>query len=158
MKRFSLFLALMVGLMVFTALLAACQGMGSNPTADQSGWNATDPQTLMIPRWFLNSLVIDGKAVDLGDKQLTLQFEEGGKANGAGGCNSFFADYKVSSSGSLTFGGIGATKMACELGMDLDQDYFRALSQVEQFRTEDGKLTVSSADGKTTLIYNLPPK
>jgi heat shock protein HslJ len=157
-KRFYILSGVLVVLIAVVIILMTRQSQANTPPPTPNGWNATDPQTLMIPRWFLNTLVVDGKEVELGDKLLNLQFEEGSKANGEGGCNSFFADYQVSSDGKLSFGPIGSTKMACEPGMDLETAYFDALSRVQQFRTEQGKLTLSSTDGKTTLIYNMPPK
>ena len=58
-------------------------------------------------------MLVDGKVVEFGDNLLNLQFEEGGNANGEGGCNSFFATYQAGSDGSITFGPVGSTKMAC---------------------------------------------
>ena len=155
-RRFYLLAGGIVIVIAVIVVLLTRQGANSNPPA--SGWNATDPQGLMIPRWFLNSLVLDGKKVVLGDKLLNLQFEENGNVNGEGGCNSFFATYQVSSDGKLIFGPVGSTKMACADGMELENSYFTAISRVAQFRTADGQVTLASADGKTVLTFNRPPK
>jgi len=119
----------------------------------------TDPQKLMIPRWFLSSLTVNGQAVELGEAQLTLQFEEGGAMNGQGGCNSFSGKYEANLNGEMHFGDIAATLMACD-NMQIETAYFQGLNSVERFQTEniDGKLILSSTDGKTNLVFVKPPK
>ena len=42
--------------------------------------------------------------------------------------------------------------------MAQESAYFSALAKVSQFNVENGKLTLSSADGKTSLVYRMPPK
>jgi putative lipoprotein len=120
----------------------------------------TDPQKLMIPRWFLSALTLDGQVIDIpaGQQKMTLQFETETKANGTGGCNSFGADYQASKDGKLSFGPIMSTMMACENGMQLETAYLQALAKVQQFKVVQTKLTLSSNDGKTTLVLSMPPK
>jgi len=144
--------ALMVAMMVF---ITGCTQTGAAQTS-----GSTDPQKLMIPRWFLSSLTLDGQAVDIpaGQQKITLQFEQDNKANGAGGCNSFGTEYKVSPDGKLSFSPIMSTLMACTEGMEQESAYFNALAKVEQFKVDGGKLTLSSADGKTSLVFQMPPK
>lgn len=155
-KSYSLLVGvILIGIVIVIALLVR-QGVSSSPALP--AWNATDPQTLLIPRWFLNSMLVDGKVVEFGDNLLNLQFEADGNANGEGGCNSFFATYQAGTDGSITFGPVGSTKMACPDFMELENDYFSAISRVSQFRTSEGHLTLSSEDGKTVLTFNMPPK
>ncbi len=155
-KRIYLWISLIVLAILVVIVLDARTGEVNEDAV--AGWNGAALQKLMIPRWFLNSLVLDGEEVGLPEKHLTLQFEEGGQANGEGGCNSFFATYEARPDGKITFGSVGATKMACEDGMEQENAYFNALAQVTQFRTAEGQLTLTSADGKTSLIFNMPPK
>lgn len=154
MKRKSTLLigALLVG---FVAVIVLVNRIGE---AQAPGNPATDPQTLMIPRWFLTSLTLQGKNISLPETHLTLQFEEGGKANGQGGCNNFGTTYQVSKDGKLSFGQTVSTMMACDKGMDAEGAYFQALSEIQQFRRDGGKLILSSADGKTSLVFSMPPK
>jgi heat shock protein HslJ len=42
--------------------------------------------------------------------------------------------------------------------MELERAYFEALSKVEKFNTENYKLTLSSADDQSVLIFSMPPK
>lgn len=129
-------------------------------TAQESSWGdpSTDPQKLMIPRWFLSSLTHNGQPVELGDAQITLQFTEGNQANGSAGCNDFFADYEVANNGKLTFSQAGSTMMYCDNFMQQETAYLDALTQISQFKTEQGKLILSSADGQTTMTFAMPPK
>jgi heat shock protein HslJ len=118
-----------------------------------------DPQKLLIPRWFLSELTLNGQKVDIpaGQQNITLQFEDGGKANGNSGCNDFGTDYKAGKDGKLSFGQITSTLMACD-NMQQESAYLDALSKVQQFKVEGGKLTLSSADGQTAMVFTMPPK
>jgi heat shock protein HslJ len=145
-------------IVIVVVLILVQSGAAQQPPAPGSG--STDPQTLMIPRWFLNSLSLDGQAVDIpADQQsITLQFVPDGSANGKGGCNEFGTTYTAAADGKLSFGPVMSTKMACDSLMVQENAYFNALGKVTQFKTEGGRLTLSSADGKTTLVYRMPPK
>ena len=127
------------------------------PEAPQPA-GSTDPQHLMIPRWFLQSLTVNGVEVPLPDKHLTLQFEPDKNANGDSACNGFFTTWEADYDGSLTFGPIGATKMFCDGVMETESAYFDALSRVTQFVRPEGKLILSSTDEQTTLVFVMPPK
>jgi heat shock protein HslJ len=118
------------------------------------------PQMLLIPRWFLNSLTLDGQVIDVTPDQqvVTIQFQEGGKANGTGSCNSFFADYGAGEDGHIKIGPVGSTKMACDTGMRQETAYFAALEKVERYEVADGQLRLFSADGKTEVVFRMPPK
>ncbi len=129
---------------------------GSKTPAE--GRASTDPQRLMIPRWFLTSLTVNGETIAVPEGSISIQFEADGNANGSGGCNSYFSQYQASDDGVMQFGAVGATKMFCENTMEAETAYFEALSQVDRFKTEDWKLFLSSADGKTALVFSMPPK
>lgn len=143
---------------IAAALISTQAGAAQKPPSQSNA--STNPQRLMIPRWFLNALTLDGQTVEIpADQQsITLQFAQAGSANGKGGCNEFGTTYTVNPDGKLSFGPVMATKMACDSLMAQENAYFNALAKVAQFKTEGGKLTLSSADGKTTLVYRMPPK
>jgi heat shock protein HslJ len=127
------------------------------PAAGQS--QPADPQKLLIPRWFLRAMTVDGREVPIeADQQkVTIQFAEDGSANGTASCNSFFTNYEAGKDGQMLFGPIGATKMWCDQ-MPLESDYFEALSQVQRYNTDNNQLTLTSEDGSTTLVFAMPPK
>jgi heat shock protein HslJ len=132
----------------------------SNGTAQNESWGdpSTDPQTLMIPRWFLSELVYNGQQVDISEVQITLQFTQDGQINGNAGCNEYFARYETGEDGQISFSPLGATKMYCDNRMEQENAFLTSMESVSQFKTEQGKLVLSSADEQTTLTYNMPPK
>jgi heat shock protein HslJ len=154
-KRLFVVLALLVVIVISVVALVA-----QNGTAQDKSWGdpSTDPQTLMIPRWFLTGLTNKGQQVELGDVQITLQFTGDGQINGSAGCNDYFASFEAGTRGEMSFGPVGATKMFCDDRMQQEMAYLEALAQINQFKTEQGKLLLSSADGQTTLIFSMPPK
>lgn len=156
--RLKVFISMIV---VASVILVGC-GNISSPSGASSTTPVpvTDPQHLMIPRWFLSSLTLDGQdiAVAADQQNVNMQFAEGGKANGSGGCNGFSATFSANEEGQIAFGPIAATKMACDGIMETEYAYFEALSKVVQYSTEGGQLMLSSADGKTSLVFRMPPK
>lgn len=153
--------ALIFFILVAMVILAGC--VGSAPASGASTATPAplaDPQHLLIPRWFLSSLTLDGQEVAIADDQqaVTIQFSEDGSVNGTGGCNDFGTTYTLGADGKLEFGPVTSTKMACEQGMDIENAYFQALEKVERFSTENFRLVLSSADGKTSLTFRMPPK
>ena len=146
-------------MVVIGAVLIMVRSGAAQQPADPSN-AATDPQRLMIPRWFLNDLTLDGQSVEIpADQQsITIQFTQDGNANGKGGCNQFSGSFTASPDGKLSFGPLMATEMACKNMMAQESAYFSALDKVSQFHVEGGQLTLSSADGKTSLVYRMPPK
>lgn len=149
-------------LLQYRGTMNAASEVTIQPTDEPQGSSTVDPladpQKLMIPRWFLTSIMVDGKVFELGDKQLSLQFEEGGQANGQGACNGFGTTYEVGPGNEMSFGAIMSTKMMCDPGMDLENAYFQALEKVTMFRTEDYKVFLTSEDGQTSLVFSMPPK
>jgi heat shock protein HslJ len=121
---------------------------------------AQNPQRLLIPRWFLELMTLDGTVVPVpaDQQQVTIAFTPDGKVDGNGGCNSFGGEYQLGENGGVKFGPLASTMMACDNTMQLESTYFQALAKVESFQVSQGKLTLSSADGKTVLVYHMPPK
>lgn len=152
----------LLGIVVLVVLIvvAVVAFVTRNGTAQDQSWGdpSTDPQKLMIPRWFLSGLILNGETIDLASVQISLQFTEDGQINGNAGCNDYFATYEAKQEGILTLGPAGATKMFCENGSVQENAYLTALSQVTQFKTEQGQLILTSNDGKTALTFSMPPK
>lgn len=148
--------------LLLVALILSQTVFAPKKVEDQASSGGTgaqaEPFMLMIPRWFLSSLTLDGQAVTLPEKQMSLQFDDNGKAGGEAACNSFGTTYHAESGGSLYFDQITSTMMACDAGMDQEASYLRALSRVKRFSFDGGNLVLSSEDGKTTLVFRKPPK
>jgi heat shock protein HslJ len=167
MKRMFPIVSLVVLIVLMVAGCAPAAQTTTTPTTPQSATEtpavdpeAQNPQRLLIPRWFLESMKLDGTEVPVpADQQLvTIAFKPDGKVDGNGGCNSFGSEYQLGENGGLKFGQIASTMMACDNTMQLESTYFQALAKVESFQVSQGKLTLSSADGKTALVYHMPPK
>ena len=156
-------MAMIVVLLVVVGIIAALLVLRYVPVTStgsgaQQPAGSTDPQHLMIPRWFLQSMTVNGVEMPLPDKHLTLQFEPDKNANGESACNGFFTTWEADYDGSLKFSAIGATKMFCDGMMDTETAYFNALSQVTKFIRPEGKLILTSTDGQTELVFVMPPK
>ncbi|QEC51776.1 META domain-containing protein [Anseongella ginsenosidimutans] len=103
---------------------------------------------LLNTPWELVS--INQETIDSALKEPTLLFEESGsKANGFAGCNQFFGTYSLSAD-SLSFSGLGSTKMFCEQSQELEGQYLGRLSEVTHF-------VVSQNGSALTLLSNAVP-
>lgn len=103
---------------------------------------------LLNTRWELVS--INQETIDSALKEPTLLFEESGsKVNGFAGCNQFFGSYSLSAD-SLSFSGLGSTKMFCEQSQELEDQYLGRLSEVTHF-------VVSQNGSALTLLSDAVP-
>ncbi len=96
--------------------------------------------TLEDKRWAL--LELNGKTitVTVNDRAPYLELNaKKASAYGFGGCNRFFGSY-VTDGKSLTFGALGATRMACPEGMDQEQELFTVLGTVTRYEIHGSKL------------------
>ena len=91
--------------------------------------------------------VVEGSTV-------TLQFDGAGQAGGNGGCNSFGTEYQVQN-GTLSFGEIASTLMACadEGISEQEQQYYQALESVGEFEVSGDRLTIFYNDGQGVLNF-----
>ena len=130
-------------------------------------------EQLIGKKWILWSLVSGGQKVLLSDDtRITVQFEDDGEVSGSGGCNTFFGEYQASGEyqifgksvegsefqmgvgGSIYFGPIAQTEMACpDTGrMDREKQFFAALQQVTQFEVTSESLKLFDQDDPNEAI------
>jgi copper homeostasis protein (lipoprotein) len=98
------------------------------------------PATLEDTTWAL--LELNGKTitVKVNDKAPFLELNsKKASAYGFGGCNRFFGSYETSGR-SVSFGAMGATRMACPEGMDQEQELFTALGSITRYEVHGSKL------------------
>jgi len=98
------------------------------------------PVTLENTTWAL--LELNGKTitVEVNDKAPYLELNSNKASSyGFGGCNRFFGSYETSGA-SLTFGAMGATRMACPEGMDQEQEFLAALGSTTRYEIHGSKL------------------
>ena len=102
---------------------------------------------LVGTEWELLSLDEENPA--LADSGITLSFEEGNRASGHGGCNSFSATYSALGT-QLSISPVASTKMAClDEGLSAQESaFFAALEAATRFEVQDGQLIVHYADGQ----------
>jgi len=108
--------------------------------------------------WLLTSVTLDGAKLDMPmnvPKPLTLNFTKATDSYGGfSGCNSFSGKYVASANSGFTFGATAATKMYCMETSALESSIFSAMGQAAKFSvSQQGSLTLTSADGKTKLEY-----
>ena len=82
-------------------------------------------------------------AAALADPKATISFQEDGRVTGSASCNRFFGSATISGE-SLSFGPLGATKMACPEPI---------MGQEKRFLEALGNATRYAVDGKTLSIW-----
>jgi heat shock protein HslJ len=98
------------------------------------------PVTVEDITWAL--LELNGKTitVEVNDKAPYLELNsKKASAYGFGGCNRFFGSYETTGK-SLTFGAMGATRMACPDGMDQEQEFLAAIGSITRYEIHGSKL------------------
>lgn len=102
--------------------------------------------TLEDTYWAL--LELNGKAitVSVNDKAPFLELNsKKASAFGFGGCNRFFGTYEATAR-SLSFGAMGATRMACPEGMGQEQELFTVLATTTRYEIHGSKLLLFADD------------
>jgi heat shock protein HslJ len=99
--------------------------------------------------WHLQN--INGEGVP-SDVTITLTIAADGNINGSGGCNNYFASYELVET-QISIGAIGATRMACAEGMDLEMNYLTTLEQVTAYTVDSSQLMLMNAAGEVVLTF-----
>lgn len=113
--------------------------------------------TLEGTTWQLNGLASQQAVVSqVGDEALTLTLAEG-RASGFAGCNTYFGAYTLEAA-ALSFGELGATKMACpgEAGAR-EAEFLAALGRVAGYQISRTQLTLLDAAGQTVMVFAAAP-
>ena len=144
-------------------VLAACAPLRTQtPTAEGTDIprvTAENPVTgtgLGNTQWMLVSFNEGGIQIPvISGKNAALAFQENGQAGGSGGCNTFSAQYQAEN-GTISFGPITSTEMACtpEGVTAQEQRFFGALQSAGQYESVGNTLTIWYADGQNALIFS----
>ncbi len=114
---------------------------------------------LLLQIWTLESFGKIGQEQPLiPDTEITIQFDEEKKVGGSSGCNQYFGSYETKEDGTLTFGALAMTEMAClspEGVMDQEQQYLEALSEVSTYDVEQKRLRLFYDEGQSVLDYTI---
>jgi heat shock protein HslJ len=135
-------------------VLPACADEGGGG----SGGASTDPDALVGVVWRLDDPSIAALADDVPDTAVvSLEFADG-SVSGRSACNSYFGDYTADDDGSMSFGALGGTEMACEEPlMALEAAYLSALGEVTGFSLDGGALTLRGGEAPLTFFEEVPP-
>lgn len=111
---------------------------------------APAPVPLWGTAWRLENLA--GAAV-LDNAPATLEFSGEGRASGRGSCNRFNGVVTVEG-GTIRFGGLAATRMAClEAVMRQEESYFAALRDADRYEVDGGTLRIYAANRPEPLSF-----
>ena len=91
---------------------------------------------------------LDGKPVTMTDGQreayVILEVEDN-RMYGFSGCNKFFGTYLVKGE-IFVFNKMAGTRMACLKGLDLENEFLKAMHKTEAYRVRDGVLELRDRD------------
>lgn len=119
-------------LLAVIGILAGC-ARTTTPVKD-----GTANSSLTNTRWKLTALNSLPNGLPKLSKDIFLQLDTG-RIKGFAGCNSYFGSYTTQES-SLTFTGVGSTKMFCQDGMETENKLFQALNTTSHYRITGTKL------------------
>lgn len=113
---------------------------------DKSASGSMDPMaTLAGSQWNLISLA--GQAIQLpeGVKNPFLRLGQDGALSGFGGCNNLMGSMKLDGS-SISFPGLGSTKMFCKEAQPTESAFMTALRATNTYRLDGDKLVLLDKD------------
>jgi heat shock protein HslJ len=138
-------------LMVILALgLTGCAAL--NARGEASG---DAGKTLANTKWRLVEMGAPGaETPDLAQANVTLEFDDQGRAAGRSACNSYGGSVTVNGE-TIAFGEIASTMMACAdpARMQLEQDYLAALNNADRFELGQDSLTIFYSGGPARLVF-----
>jgi heat shock protein HslJ len=136
-------------MLALSLALALVQGCESD---DQTPLVFKDLATLKGSEWVLDS--IEGAPRLLGTN-VTLTFEDDGKAGGYGGCNWYGGPYTAKDS-AIKFADIASTMRACVSpagAMEQEAALHKALREATWYRGTEVRLTFMGTGAKPTLVF-----
>jgi heat shock protein HslJ len=109
--------------------------------------------TLVGERLLLVEMVLEGRSVpDVQSAKPDITFDADGRIFGHGGCNRYFASYKVEGD-RLSFSAIGSTMMYCQETMEIEYAFLRSLGSVTVIDCSEADLELRSDNGETKLVF-----
>ena len=141
-------------LFLLTAAISLTAACSSRPTEGSAGTPRVNSDgSLAAPaltgtRWVLVALGATPLAAGATAREpfISLLGDAERRLTGSGGCNSMFGSYALNGD-AVAFSDIGATKMACDRGMNVETSLFSALSRVARWRIAGQQLELTDATG-----------
>jgi len=128
-----------------TATLCATAGCSAE-TARPTAASAVPDASLTNTYWKVGTLSGASFTPADGDREPHLVLDDAGQAKGFAGCNRFFGSYERVEN-ALRFGPLGATRMACEHAMDVEDRLLAALARVRFYEIRGDSLTLRDEAG-----------
>ena len=142
--------ALFAGLAMF---LAGAYGTAPSAHAKQS----TLPAGMVDVIWVLTAVerVPQQNVENTFGTGITIEFHSDGTATGSGGCNDYNTTYSAGVGNSISFGPVAATRKFCspEAVMNLESEYFTALSSVTSYSLNQSDLSLTYNNGQSQLDF-----
>ncbi|HRQ41315.1 MAG TPA: META domain-containing protein [Chloroflexota bacterium] len=118
------------------------------------GVSETTQPSLAGTSWVMSS--VNGTAA-LEGTLVTANFTADGAVTGSGGCNNYTFSYQTNAPNYITVDRGATTTMACEVAVtEQETQYFRALDDAATYLVGGDTLTLTSADGSTTVVFAVP--
>lgn len=109
-------------------------------------------EAVLAGNWTLTELAGEKvKASDYADKFPSIEFAEG-KVSGFSGCNRFSGSYTIAEKGSIQFGMMMSTKMACP-AMNKETAFLKSLERCVSYTYTAGALSLLSKEGKVLAVF-----
>jgi len=141
---------------MMVAVLAIAAGCTRTPASSEDAApavNTTEPM-LKSTYWKLIAL---GETLVLtpgGQREAHLILSDtSNQVSGSGGCNRMFATYTLNGD-ALTFGEVGATKMACPGAMETENAFLPALGRVARWRISGQRLELLDSAGAVVARFD----
>lgn len=94
-----------------------------------------------------------GAGVEEAETQPYISFQDSGKVAGNAGVNSFFGNYSSDGGASLTFNGMGMTRMmGSPASMAVEKSVNKALGEAASVKKSDDGIIVLNAKGETVMV------
>lgn len=136
-----------------------------NPLADASTFNYTlveilemtdvtediDIDDLVNKIWKLEYLKINGVEVGIEKLIPTIEFDNGNKVSGFGGCNKFNGNFSLDGR-TINIDELDSPKMQCQEGSELESTYFEVLDMDMNALFGDGKLMLTGEGGNQMIF------
>lgn len=140
---------------LFMCIMVLCGLIGCQ-TIDEAPVAANDANLLQGYQWEL--IELNGKGVAAPQDRETphlIFLETEQRVAGSTGCNRIMGAYTLSDDGSLRFGNLATTMMACP-EMETEAAFLAALRAIQSSKIDEGRLLLLDGQGET--LARLEPK
>ena len=141
MKNKIIFLGLLFSAVFFTAC--------STTTVEN---NSIKPNISFTNTYF-KALSLDGKEIEVFDREPHIKFQEDGKVFGNLGCNRFFGSF-TKENNSINFQGVASTKMMCP-NIKTEDAFSKVLQNTKTYEIKEESLILFDKDKKEIAKFNV---